>query len=131
MDPEKSRFLNNVLENSVSQLLRNYNRVAIAFREILVTDVYGRLVAASNKISDYFQADERWWLYTYLEDSGSRYISDFHFDESVDVYGIEVGQNGKAVLMHSDGTVIFSPVSVAIVVILSLIFAWLLSKPRH
>lgn len=67
----------------------------------------------------------------YLEDSGSRYISDFHFDESVDVYGIEVGQNGKAVLMHSDGTVIFSPVSVAIVVILSLIPAWLLSKPRH
>ncbi len=52
--------------------------------------------------------------------------------DSHDIFGImeiEVGQNGKAVLMHSDGAVIFSPVSVAIVVILSLTFSWLLSKP--
>ena len=143
MDPEKSRFLQNILENSASQFLRDYNRVAATLREILVTDVYGRLVATTNKSSDYFQADEQWWRNTYLEGSGSRFISDFKFDESANVYGIEVaepikdpstqavlgimkvivdrheifglmesvqvGQNGAAVLMRSDGTVIFSP----------------------
>jgi len=142
-DPEKSRFLQNILENAASQFLRDYNSVVAAFREIIVTDVHGRLVAATNKTSDYFQADERWWRYTYLEGSGNRFISDMVFDESANVYGIEVaepikdsstqavigvmkvivdrhevfglmesvqvGQNGYAVLMRSDGTVIFSP----------------------
>jgi hypothetical protein len=143
MDPEKSRFLQNILENAASQFLRDYNGVVAAFREIMVTDVHGRLVAATNKSSDYFQADERWWSYTYLEGSGNRFISDIQFDESANVYGVEVaqpikdsstqavigimkvivdrheifglieavqvGKNGYAVLMRSDGTVIFSP----------------------
>jgi hypothetical protein len=143
MDPEKSRFLQSILENAASQFLRDYNSVVAAFREIIVTDVHGRVVAATNKSSDYFQADERWWSYTYLEGSGNRFISDIQFDESANVYGIEVaqpikdsstqavigimkvivdryeifglmetfkvGQDGYAVLMRSDGTVIFSP----------------------
>ena len=66
-----SSLLSNILENSASQFLRQYATVGTTFREILVTDVHGRLVAASNKTSDYFQADERWWRNAYLEGSGN------------------------------------------------------------
>ena len=31
------------------------------YREMLLTDRYGRLVAASDETSDYFQGDEDWW----------------------------------------------------------------------
>lgn len=91
MDPG-SRLLSNILENSASQFLRQYATVGTTFREILVTDVHGRLVAASNKTSDYFQADERWWRNAYLEGSGNPFISDLQFDESSDVYGLEVAE---------------------------------------
>ena len=143
MNRRNSRFLRNILENAVSQFLQEHNHVVTAFREILVTDAEGRLVAASNKTSDYFQGDEQWWGNCYLEGVGNRYISDITFDESANVFGLEiaqpitdppsdevigvikaiadsaeifatvdaitVSQEGQAVLMRADGTVIHSP----------------------
>jgi sensor histidine kinase YesM len=92
MDPERSRFLRNILENPASRFLREYGVVQNTFREVLVTDVHGRLVAVSNKTSDYFQADEKWWRSAYLEGSGNHFISDIQFDESANVYGLEVAE---------------------------------------
>jgi hypothetical protein len=85
-----SRLVAGVLENDASQFLREYNRVVVGFREILVTDRYGRLVAATNKVSDYFQADENWWRVSYLEGEGQRYVSDVQFDDSARVYCVEI-----------------------------------------
>ena len=92
MHPQRSRLLRSILDNPASQFLRQYAVVGTTFREILVTDVHGRLVAASNKTTDYFQADERWWRNTYLEGNGKQFISDLQFDESADVYGLEVAE---------------------------------------
>jgi len=92
LDKAKSKFLEGILENSASSFLRDHNRVVAAFREILVTDRYGRLIAASNKVSDYFQADENWWRVAYLEGGGQRFISDIQFDESARVYSLELAE---------------------------------------
>lgn len=92
LDMTKSRFLEGILSNQASNFLRDHNRVVADFREILVTDRYGRLVAASNKVSDYFQADENWWRVAYLEGRGQRFISDIQFDESARVYSIELAE---------------------------------------
>lgn len=92
LDRTKSRLLAGILENPASSFLRDHNRVVAAFREILVTDRYGRLVAASNKVSDYFQADENWWRVAYLEGRGQRFISDIQFDESARVYSLELAE---------------------------------------
>jgi hypothetical protein len=89
---DDSRLLRGILENEASVFLRLYNSVVAAFREILITDSYGRLVAASNKASDYFQADEQWWRIAYLEGDGQRYVSDIHFDESAQVDCIEIAE---------------------------------------
>ena len=65
-DPIYSKFQRQLLENSASRFLREFNNVVTAFREIMVTDQRGRLVAASNKTGDYLQADEAWWQRCYL-----------------------------------------------------------------
>ncbi|UCF39026.1 MAG: cache domain-containing protein, partial [Acidobacteriota bacterium] len=66
--------------------------IVASFREIMVTDRYGRLVAASSKASDYYQADENWWRVAYLEGEGQRFISDVVYDESARVYCIEIAE---------------------------------------
>lgn len=89
-DPENSRLQSRILNNEASRFVRKFNSITADFREILVTDAMGRLVAASNKTSDYFQADERWWQYAYQEGQGNRYQGDIQFDESANVYGMEI-----------------------------------------
>lgn len=85
-------LLREILENPTSQFLRRQNEVHATFREILVTDEVGRLIAATNKTSDYFQADEKWWQRAYLQGSGAGYVGDLVFDESANSYGIEVAE---------------------------------------
>ena len=50
--------------------------------EIFVTDRYGATVAATNRLSDYYQADEAWWQAAWNDGQGAVYISDPEFDES-------------------------------------------------
>ncbi len=50
-----------ILDNEASKFLRRYGATEKSFREIMVTDYLGRLVAATGKTSDYYQADEDWW----------------------------------------------------------------------
>ena len=89
-DPEDSRLQSGILNNEASRFVRKFNNITADFREILVTDAMGRLVAASNKTSDYFQADERWWQYAYQEGQGNSFYGDIQFDESANVYGMEI-----------------------------------------
>lgn len=53
--------------------------------EIMVTDGYGGTVAATGRLSDYYQADEEWWQAAWNEGLGAVYISDPTFDESAQV----------------------------------------------
>lgn len=90
MTSSTSPLLREILNNRAALLLRDYNQITVRFRELLVTDRYGRLVAASGKTTDYFQADEDWWRIAYLEGTGQRFISDIVFDESARVHSVEV-----------------------------------------
>jgi hypothetical protein len=82
-----------VLDNPASRFLQRYTKVAPAYREILVTDFLGRLVAASGRTSDFYQADEDWWKETYGDGMrGAVYIGDVRFDESTRVYAMEIAQ---------------------------------------
>ncbi|GAB4249131.1 MAG: hypothetical protein Kow00109_25220 [Acidobacteriota bacterium] len=90
LTPEDSKLLQAILEDPAASLMRDLNRVATRFREILLTDRYGRLVAATGKPSDYFQADEEWWRVAFLEGQGQRYLSDIQYDESAGVYSLDI-----------------------------------------
>jgi PAS domain S-box-containing protein len=53
--------------------------------ELFITDRYGATMAATGQFSDYFQADEEWWLAAWNNGQGGAYISAPEFDESAGV----------------------------------------------
>ncbi|MFO7692011.1 MAG: cache domain-containing protein [Vicinamibacterales bacterium] len=80
-----------VLETPASQFLRDIVSNDQAYREILVTDREGRLVAASNATSDYIQSDETWWKEAFNDGTrGLVAVSDVLWDESAKSHAIEI-----------------------------------------
>ena len=79
-----------VLNNSISRRLRLIQKEDPLIAEILVTDRAGRLVAATQKTSDYFQADEDWWLGAWRQGEGCIYTPPVNFDQSAGVWSIDV-----------------------------------------
>lgn len=79
-----------VLSSAASRFLADLSRNDPVLREILVTDRFGRLVAASNVTSDYLQADEAWWSEAFDQGRGRIAVSDVRRDESAGVYAFEI-----------------------------------------
>ena len=53
--------------------------------EVFLTDRYGGTIAATGRLTDYYQADEDWWQAAWNGGAGAVYISDPEFDESAGV----------------------------------------------
>ncbi|MCX5716627.1 MAG: cache domain-containing protein, partial [Candidatus Omnitrophica bacterium] len=97
-----------------SALVRQYvdNRIGVSMCEILkvrryvselfITDKSGALIAASNKTSDFYQADEGWWQKAHSSGKGDIYVGSLEFDESADTWGIAIA----APMKDQDGEVI-------------------------
>ncbi|CAN5614419.1 hypothetical protein BH23ACI1_BH23ACI1_19360 [soil metagenome] len=79
-----------ILTTPASQFLADLVAHDSAYREVLVTDRYGRLVAASGITSDYYQADEGWWYQAWDNGRGRVRVSDVGRDESAQVYAFEI-----------------------------------------
>ncbi len=92
LDPNKSALLASILGNNASRFLRDYMQFSPSIKEIMVTDLQGRLVAASQKTTDYLQADERWWTFAYRQGAGGHFLSDIHYDESAGTEVIEIAE---------------------------------------
>ena len=77
-----------LLDSPASHFLQDLVSGDPIYAELLVTDRYGRLVAASGVTSDYYQGDERWWR----EAANRRRISvsDVAWDESAQAFALEV-----------------------------------------
>lgn len=75
--------------------------LSIPFLEIFLTDARGALVAANQKTTDYYQADEDWWQRAYGEGKGGFYHSGDDFDESSGVssalIAVPVNRRGSVV----------------------------------
>lgn len=79
--------LNPIINLVTSELLEFQERYQ-AHVEIFVTDEFGALVAATNRTSDYYQADEEWWQAAYNKGHGGFFLSQPHIDESSASNGI-------------------------------------------
>jgi signal transduction histidine kinase/HAMP domain-containing protein len=87
---EKDELLKQVLENELSKTLKAFGNVEGSFGEILATEKTGRLVASTDKNSDYWQADEDWWQKTYNKGKGRLFLSNFGYDKSAKVYVLSI-----------------------------------------
>ncbi|MFW5731600.1 MAG: ATP-binding protein [Planctomycetota bacterium] len=82
--------VSNVLNHSLAGVLHRLQRHDEELVEILMTDRWGQLVAATGKTTDFYQADEPWWRETYNEGRGAVCIQDVSYDESAGVWSISL-----------------------------------------
>ena len=71
--------------------------------EVFLTDRYGGTIAATGRLSDYYQADELWWQAAWNNGDGAVYISDPQHDESAGVTALLIA---VPVFDHDTGSVI-------------------------
>jgi hypothetical protein len=89
----KSAELRAVLDNPASDFLRRYTTVHPSYREIIVTDLMARTVAATGKTSDFQHIRDTWWKDAYSDGHrGAVYVGDVHFHESANVYSFDIAQ---------------------------------------
>jgi hypothetical protein len=83
--------LSGLLSAPASRFVTDVAKQDPLYREILVTDRHGRLVAASELTTDYYQADEGWWKQA-LDDGrrGRIFVSDVRLDESAGIYAFDI-----------------------------------------
>lgn len=83
-------LLDGILDNPVAARFHAFQALHPKFAELLVTDAQGRLVAASGKTSDYWQADENWWQRGFVQSPQSCDVEGIAYDESARVYSLDV-----------------------------------------
>ncbi|MCJ7543222.1 MAG: ATP-binding protein [Phycisphaerae bacterium] len=88
--PTDSGVLGEVLHNPVADQLALLMRDDERLAEILVTDRHGQLIAATQRTTDFDQADEDWWTQCTADPSGRIVIPPIGFDESSRVYSIDI-----------------------------------------
>ena len=80
-----------IVGRDTSEFLREVATFNSSYKEILVTDRQGALVAATNITSDYYQADEDWWQQAFGDgEMGALYSSGLVFDGSAGGYALEM-----------------------------------------
>jgi PAS domain S-box-containing protein len=86
----ESPLVKKTQESRSGEKLKSIARNDNAVEEIFITDKKGGLVAASNKTSDFYQADERWWQEAYSEGEGKIFVEDLEYDESAGTLGMSI-----------------------------------------
>lgn len=61
-----------------------------AHGEVFVTDRLGGTIAATGRLSDYYQADEGWWTAAWNGGAGAVYISPPKYDESAHITALQI-----------------------------------------
>lgn len=88
--PPGDPLLLSVLENPGSASLLKYQSMHPDTAEILATDAFGRLVAATGKTSDVDQADEAWWQKGAALPKGRQWTDTLRRDASSGVFALDV-----------------------------------------
>jgi len=88
--PDNDIVILGVLNNDIATKLRDFQAKFPNHVEIFLTNKYGANIAATNRTSDYYQADEAWWKAAYSLGKGKVYIGQPEFDESSQTYSINL-----------------------------------------
>jgi GAF domain-containing protein/HAMP domain-containing protein len=87
-DPDESQLIRNVVESPLADELREFREFSPEHVELFVTDLYGANIAATNRTTDYYQADEDWWQAAYDSGNGNVYIGQPEFDASSQTFAL-------------------------------------------
>jgi HAMP domain-containing protein len=87
---DQNVLIESVLENEIADELREFQEIFPDHVELFLTDKYGANIAATNRTSDYYQADEDWWKFAYNLGRGRVYIGRPEFDESSQTFAVDM-----------------------------------------
>ncbi|NOX53511.1 MAG: hypothetical protein GXP27_03565 [Planctomycetes bacterium] len=82
--PVDSHLVQPLLTNACARSLLAFQEEHDGFPEIFVTDREGLVVGATNKTSDYYQADEDWWKQTFAGGRGQAHYGEIEYDDSAE-----------------------------------------------
>ena len=68
--------------------LQTFDAMSDTYVETFITDRYGATIASTQRLSDYYQADEDWWQAAWNNGSGALYISEPELDASINVLSL-------------------------------------------
>ena len=83
-------LLGGILSNPLSARLHVFQSVNPIFAEVLMTDAQGRLIAATGKTTDYWQADEAWWQRAAVLGEHHASVQGISYDTSARVHSLDV-----------------------------------------
>ena len=83
-------FIEPFLTNEIAHKLIEFQERHPGFSEIFVVDMYGLNVGQTNKTTDYYQADEDWWIGAYNSGKGKASHGTIEFDESAQTEAISL-----------------------------------------
>jgi len=96
-DPRIVEVQNNAMARELQRIREGDPRVA----EIILTDCFGQLAAATGRTEDYYQADEDWWQGVEHRGDPQIYIPNINYDASSHVWSLDlcipVLQNGELI----------------------------------
>ncbi len=85
--------IRSILDNPGSKFLRRYTQINKSYREVIVTDFLGRLVASTSRGVRYYRALDDWWKEAYGDGQrGTVYIGDVHYDTAAHSYLMDIAQ---------------------------------------
>ncbi len=91
-----------ILESPLSGLLKSYQELDHnRYGELFITDSRGAALAMTKILSDYYQADEQWWIESFADGRGNVFIDDRGMDKSVNALAI----GGVVPIMDGDTVV--------------------------
>ena len=76
-----------VLRNPTAEILQTIMEGNNLLAEIMITDRFGQLIAATRRTSDFYQGDEEWWKKCYNDGRGRIYVSRISYDRSSKIWG--------------------------------------------
>lgn len=79
---KESALVKEYIDNRAALSMHDILKIRGNIAELIITDKFGGIVAASDKTSDFYQADEGWWQKAYNDGKGGVYISNAEFDKS-------------------------------------------------
>ena len=88
--PGIADFMEAIMENDCAKHLREIQESKPFYAEIFVMDNQGANVAMTDKTSDYWQGDEAKFQESFKGGAGATHISDVEFDDSTQVYLVQV-----------------------------------------
>ena len=87
--------------NAIAQILHRFQENNPGFVELFITNTKGVNLGQTNPTSDYYQADEDWWIDSYADGQGRLYHGPMEYDESAQSESISIYTP-----IYSDGIII-------------------------